>query len=356
MDLSKKLKKKYNDLHKMYSKIHIKRDLQKFLKKNSKKDVLSIEQKNAIKEFYKPYKKVSYKFHNFYTEKNDEFYVNYLPDDVYYCDIDMYYNNWNIAPIIDNKCYYQRLLPNVKQPSMIVCRVNNIWFNSKMEIIDFNDVKRIISQVKEIVVKEAYDSSGGHGVSFFSNSKNIVKEFTKCVSKIDVDIIVQDIVKQNKELSKLNPSSLNTIRILSFLDKDGNVKIYSSIIRMGVGDSKVDNASSGGITCEINDDGTLKNIAYKSNGEKFEVHPTSGVKFNTITVPKFSEMKELVKKNHPLLPMSRLISWDLTLNSNEEIVLIEFSLRYGELDFHQLNNGPVFGKDTKKILDEVFRK
>lgn len=39
-----------------------------------------------------------------------------------------------------------------------------------------------------------------------------------------------------------------------------------------------------------------------------------------------------------------------------EPVLIEANLRYGELDFHQLNNGPVFGKDTKKILDEVFGK
>ena len=26
----------------------------------------------------------------------------------------------------------------------------------------------------------------------------------------------------------------------------------------------------------------------------------------------------------------------------------------GEIDFHQLNNGPLFGDDTKEILDEVF--
>ena len=29
---------------------------------------------------------------------------------------------------------------------------------------------------------------------------------------------------------------------------------------------------------------------------------------------------------------------------------------YGELDFHQINNGPIFGEDTEKILKEVFNK
>lgn len=40
----------------------------------------------------------------------------------------------------------------------------------------------------------------------------------------------------------------------------------------------------------------------------------------------------------------------------ENPVLIEANLHYGELDFHRLNNGPIFGNDTNKILEEVFGK
>ena len=29
-------------------------------------------------------------------------------------------------------------------------------------------------------------------------------------------------------------------------------------------------------------------------------------------------------------------------------------MRYGGIDLHQLDNGPIFGDDTKMILDEVF--
>lgn len=356
MDLSKKLKKKYNDLHKMYSMMKVKKASRNKKKKNTLNNVLTSEQKKEIKKYFKEYKNVNYIFHNFYTEKTGKFYVNYLPDDFYFCYIDMYYNNWNIASVLDNKCFYNRFLPDVKQPDVFAYRINNIWYDEKMTPISLNEILEKMQKEKELFIKEAYDSAGGHGVTYIKIDDNANNKFYECINKIDVDIVIQKALKQSKTLAKINESSVNTIRILSMLNKDGTVKIYSSILRMGINGSKVDNASSGGITCGINADGTLKKVAYKVNGEKYFKHPTSGIEFGNIRIPKFKEMEELVEKNHPLLPMSRLISWDLTLNENDEIVLIEFGLRYGELDFHQLNNGPVFGKDTKKILDEVFKK
>lgn len=73
-------------------------------------------------------------------------------------------------------------------------------------------------------------------------------------------------------------------------------------------------------------------------------------------VPGYSKILEIVKKNHFTMPHFRLISWDFAVDIDHEPVMIEANLRYGELDFHQLNNGPLFGKDTRKILDEVFGK
>lgn len=42
------------------------------------------------------------------------------------------------------------------------------------------------------------------------------------------------------------------------------------------------------------------------------------------------------------------------MDNNDEPMLIEANLCDGELDFHQLNNGPLFGVDTEEILSEVF--
>ena len=140
-----------------------------------------------------------------------------------------------------------------------------------------------------------------------------------------------------------------TIRILSLLSDNG-VKIYSSVIRMGINGSKVDNASSGGITCGIKKDGHLNSYAYSAAGEKYDIHPTSKIKFDDITIPNFQKAKELVTNLHPTIPMFRLVSWDIAIDEEGEPILIEANLKYGELDFHQLNNGPVFGEDTEKIL------
>ena len=56
------------------------------------------------------------------------------------------------------------------------------------------------------------------------------------------------------------------------------------------------------------------------------------------------------------IPHFRLVSWDIALREDGEPVLIEANFYDGEIDFHQLNNGPLFGEDTEAILREVFKQ
>lgn len=63
-----------------------------------------------------------------------------------------------------------------------------------------------------------------------------------------------------------------------------------------------------------------------------------------------------MKRLHPQIPHFRLVSWDFSIDENGEPVLIEANLNCGGIDVNQMNNGPLFGEDTKKVLDEVFGK
>ena len=49
------------------------------------------------------------------------------------------------------------------------------------------------------------------------------------------------------------------------------------------------------------------------------------------------------------MPLFKLISWDWAVDNEGTPILIEANFCLGELDFHQMNNGPVFGNDTKMI-------
>ena len=125
---------------------------------------------------------------------------------------------------------------------------------------------------------------------------------------------------------------------------------------MGIGAARVDNASSGGITCGVDHDGSLKACAYSPRGVRFDKHPTTGICFDNIRIPNYQKVLDSVKKMHVQIPHFRIVSWDIAIDQVGDPVLVEVNLRAGELDFHQLNNGPLFGDDTNKILDEVFAK
>ena len=65
---------------------------------------------------------------------------------------------------------------------------------------------------------------------------------------------------------------------------------------------------------------------------------------------------DAVYKRFKKIKHFRLVSWDIAFDKKDQPLLLEANLHYGELDFHQLNNGPIFGDDTIKILEEVFSK
>ncbi len=355
MDIKVKIKKAINNFAIRYSN----KGLVKYCtneKKSCVKKELSKEQIDLIKKYYKPYFKLNALFHAFYTEKTARFDVRYIPDDIWFTEIIRHFNNREKSKILAHKSYYERMFvgTGVKQAKTIIHRMNGFWYDSFMNMISKNEVDEIITKEDELFVKIASGSCGGRGVFHITNEVDILSEFNK-VSSIDKDIIVQLAIKQHHELEKVGKSSVNTIRVLSMLNEK-EVKIYSTILRMGVGNSKVDNASSGGITCGINENGQLKDVAYTMFGEKFDCHPTTKVKFSEVTVPSYDKILDAVKRLHPLIPDFRLVSWDVAVDENAEPILVEANLCMGQLDFHQLNNGPIFKEDTVKILDEVFNK
>lgn len=312
------------------------------------------EHKEQIKSFFAPYAKVPSVFHQVYYENTGNFSEKHLPIDLYFNVVDEYFNDIYEAKYLDNKCYYKRLFPGIKQPEYAVAKIGNFWFDENEHIITYDKVKEIISNEDELFLKVALESSGGKGISYISKEKgNMIEQFENFNSKYV--FIAQRPIRQHKDISAINDSSVNTIRIMSLLNET-EVKIYSVIMRIGQKGSKVDNASSGGVTIGVTEDGKLKKYAHKYSGESFLEHPTNGFVFEDYQIPSFEAAKELVKRAHPMVPHFRLVSWDICIDEYGDPVLLEANLCKGGIDIHEFNNGPIFGEDTKRILDEVYGK
>jgi hypothetical protein len=65
------------------------------------------------------------------------------------------------------------------------------------------------------------------------------------------------------------------------------------------------------------------------------------VRFEDFTIPYYREIRAKVKELHQFVPYFKLVSWDMALDEKDRIVLIEYNLKYQEVNAHQIINGPV---------------
>lgn len=352
--MQEKINRLYLSFYEKVKKVLISRNVRAIAKKDLvQKGILTKQEKKQALEFYKPYLKIDPVFHAFYKEKMGEFQVEHLPIDVYINQVDEYFNDRNASHVLDNKCLYSRLFPGISTLEVIASRMGGFWYDGQMNIVTKEQWIKELQKEEAVFLKAATDSCGGKGVKFVE-TKNL-DEMESFLKLQKGDLVVQRPFVQHPSFAKLNPSSVNTMRILSLLTPEG-VVFYSSIVRMGVGNTKVDNASQGGIFCGLREDGSLKDTAYRLSGESFKSHPDNHLVFDGYKITGLEKAKELIKKAHPLIPTFRMISWDIVIDEQGEAHILEANFAKGSVNFHQLSNGPLFGKDTKKILDEVFGK
>jgi hypothetical protein len=195
-----------------------------------------------------------------------------------------------------------------------------------------------------MIVKPTIETGGGKNVMLFTNTNGVTdyKNYTlqELFVHYKMDFIIQKAVQQHPTMALLNNSSLNTFRVMSYL-KAGTVVILSMVVRMGREGAITDNSTTGGLSCGVNNDGTLNHTGYKNKTGKRFTTTDGGVPFRDIRFPFISKVYDVVQKAHKKLPYFKLISWDLAIDKNAEVVLIEYNVGGQDINIHQLNNGPV---------------
>lgn len=135
--------------------------------------------------------------------------------------------------------------------------------------------------------------------------------------------LLQDRIKQHHTLSQLHPSSINTMRIITF-NQGGEIEVFGAVLRMGANGSSVDNWNAGGISISIDiNTGRLRGWGmYKPGyGGKVEVHPDSGITLPGFELPLFHESVALVSQVHRYLYGIHSIGWDVALTEEGPVVI-----------------------------------
>ena len=173
------------------------------------------------------------------------------------------------------------------------------------------------------------------------------------------NFLVQACVKQHEFFSKINESSVNVIRVNTWLH-DGKVDILTPVFRAGIPGSTTDICVVDGVKrgklIGVTPDGHLREkvIDFDGSIEPFEtVYPGFD---RSVKIPAWDEIVSELKAASMKLPFFGIIGWDITVDKDGKPVFIEYNVKEPGPHGSQLVNGPFFEDKTDEALSFLLSK
>ena len=163
------------------------------------------------------------------------------------------------------------------------------------------------------------------------------------------DWLLQVPLRQHEAVARLNPTSVNTFRVLTWRHREA-VHVLSTFVRVGRSGSVVDNVSAGGFGVALADDGSLAERGYTITGTSATHHPDHGYAFGETNVPAPTAIHDVCRAAHEQIPGLDLLAWDLALSESGVPTILEVNVGWIDINIHQFCTGPVFGPWTDEAL------
>ena len=277
----------------------------------------------------------------------DDFLYPYLNPQTWrlgYCDKNMFSRLLNISEAQQHV--------DIEIPEYIVyCDFGRYFLPNDRLCTRQEAVNAVCSCKQSFIIKPTVGSEHGQGIRKFEKDEINESSIETLFSQYGDNFTIQKVIRQHPDLAAFNPTSVNTIRITTYQDFKGEVKVLYASQRFGGKDKVFDNADdpngSGGF-CAILPDGTVKR----------EVHRYRNLKVVPLDdnipekIPCYDKVVKAVKFLHTRFPQFGLIGWDMTVTPEGHPLMIEYNFCPG-LGTGQLAHGPIFPKED---LDEIMSR
>ena len=320
-------------------------------KKLPKNPVLDREYRSAVVPYWKPFGiKPKKHWYRIYCDRSEHIAPEYIPDDIWFHKIIPHFNTLLFAQALQDKNQHGLLVPGIKRPKTVVKNIAGVFYDDDYNLLTEDEAVARCLNAGRFLFKPAVGSGKGHDIRFYNGSDLDTATVKGLFAKYgNRNFMVQEKMKQHRDMAKIYEKSLNTIRIVTFLYHN-EVHILSIILRAGSGGSEIDNVSQGGYACKVNMDGTLDPLAVNRRGEWVPKHP-SGTVFAEVKIPGFDKLLRTVKDAAAKIAHFKILGWDFAIDEDGEPVFIEYNVIPGQ---NQKTWGPTFGAMTREVLEDVF--
>lgn len=193
--------------------------------------------------------------------------------------------------------------------------------------VDYDDFAKIFANVKRVIYKPNAGHRG-YGIEAFDLTENNVREVYDILASYPIGV-VEEFIVQHPSMSKLSPASVNSLRFVTVssnstpVTPDGKyADIAYSIVRIGRGDSIVDNLHSGGMVANVDiETGKLATNGADRNGCMFECHPETDTPIKGFDIPYFKEAYDMVISAIETRKVEGYLGWDIAIGENGPMLL-----------------------------------
>lgn len=134
--------------------------------------------------------------------------------------------------------------------------------------------------------------------------------------------IVEEYIEQTGLLHTFNPSSLNTVRVITLRDGE-NVHLLSATLRVGGKDAVIDNLHAGGVGFTVSPENGMIHSGISMNGTGGTAHPDTGMEIAGRQIPNWDAVKEFCIEAHKIAPNNlEYIGWDVCV-CEDRLYMIE---------------------------------
>lgn len=238
---------------------------------------------------------------------------------------------------------YQLFLDKAKFNLRFSKYINRQWLTT--DNATAKDIEDFIFRTKTIIAKPLSDF-GGRGIMKFDSDMPAISYIQQLAQN---NYILEECIENAPSIKEIAPNSLNTIRIVTLIDRNGMLHILAALLRMGNGKSFTDNYHDGGMACAIDiNTGCLKGKAFGMDCMEFERHPLSDIKFDGFPIPEFDTCMKIVRKIAFEEPSARYVGWDFAITPRG-IDVIEGNIPPGE-DITQISAGRGLWYEVNELI------
>jgi hypothetical protein len=226
---------------------------------------------------------------------------------------------------------------NIPTPRTIAVIRKGLILNDSDEQLSYNGLLRKMdtSHASVFFIKPD-DGRGGAGIftirktmGRFTMGKDLLEESLFSSRIRNKDFIIQEGINQRSDIKSINPTSVNTLRVIT--QKKGNkYRIPAVVIRIGRNRSFVDNSAQGGISVNIDvESGIMSKYAFTEHtDEVFDSHPDTGFRFEGFQLRDWDMICSSILLYASRAPEFPDVGWDIAV-LEDSICVIEMNVNYG---------------------------